>query len=76
MGVIQCVCLTKMVNSRYGLVPVRPELVYIMFGRSVTRPGLGDVVVVVAHVAVVVAQTQPGPAILQIIFYYDTLTFI
>ena len=41
-----------------------------------TRLGLEDVVVVVAHVAIVVAQTQPGPAILQIIFYYDMLTFI
>ena len=49
-----------MVATRYGLVPVRPELVYIMFGRSVTRPGLADVVDVVAHIAVVVAKAHSG----------------
>ena len=54
--------------------PSRPRLgrawiVYMMFNRSVTRPGLANVVVVVAaHGAIVVAQdasidrqTQPGP---------------
>ena len=37
-----------------------------------SRAGLGDVVVVVANVAVVVAESHPGLAILHIIFYYDT----
>ena len=55
------------VNSRYGLVPLRPELVYIMFGRSVTRPGLADVVV--AHVAVVVASLDPASELLFIDLY-------
>ena len=58
-----------MVNSRYGLVPLRPELVYIMFGRSVSRAGLGDVVVVVAHVAVVVASLDPASELLFIDLY-------
>ena len=57
-----------MVNSRYGLVPVRPELVYIMFGRSVSRAGLGDVVVV-ANVAVVVASLDPASELLFIDLY-------
>ena len=48
------------VNPRYGLVLVRPEIVYIIFGRSVTRPGLADVVDVVAHIAVVVAKAHSG----------------
>ena len=58
-----------LVATRYGLVPVRPELVYIMFGRSVSRAGLGDVVVVVANVAVVVASLDPASELLFIDLY-------
>ena len=57
------------VNPRYGLVLVRPEIVYIIFGRSVTRPGLADVVIVVAHVAVVVASLDPASELLFIDLY-------
>ena len=44
------------VNSRHGLVSIRPRIVYIDVRSSVTQSGLADVVVVAAHGAVVVAQ--------------------
>ena len=44
-----------MVNSRHGLVSIRPRIVYIDVRSSVTQSGLADVVVA-AHGAVVVAQ--------------------